>query len=181
MKISDLKVNRIIRRPTKNVDYYGNRIFEEFEYEFKYKPYFKNSETQRLFAKIIDILPFFLILFLIFNQHVFLSFLCSVPLVIIYCSIFESIFGTTLGKKVFKLMVIDEYAQKPEILKSLKRNCLCLINFFPTFTDLQDRTGVWKTVMNFNMHLNNKFSKTYIVKEKMVNEIKGMLKEQTLI
>jgi hypothetical protein len=32
--------------------------------------------------------------------------------------------------------------------------------------------------MNFNMYLNNKFAKTYIIKEKMLKEIEGMLVEQ---
>ncbi|MBL3550178.1 RDD family protein [Chryseobacterium sp. KMC2] len=173
MRVSELKVHRIIRRPSKIVDKYGNRIFEEYEYDFKYNPYFKNSETQRLFAKIIDILPFILILIFLCNLTVLQSLLWSVVLVMMYGAISETIFGKTLGKKIFNLMVIDDFAHKPSLSRSLKRNILCLINFFPTFTDQQN-----KTVMNFNMYLNNKFAGTYIIKEKMLKEIEEMLEKQ---
>ncbi|SHL76336.1 RDD family protein [Chryseobacterium contaminans] len=179
MRISELKVHRIIHRPSRMADKYGHRIFEEYEYDFKYNPYFKNSETQRLFAKTIDILPWILILIFLFNLTVLQSLLISIAIVIVYGAICETIFGKTLGKKIFRLIVVDDFAHKPSLSRSLKRNILCLINLFPTFTDHQDRTGVWKTVMNFNMYLNNKFAKTYIVKEKMLKEIKQMLEEQT--
>lgn len=179
MRISELKVHRIIHRPSGMVDKYGQRLFEEYEYDFKYNPYFKNSETQRLLAKIIDIFPWILILIFLVNLTVLQSLLISIALVIVYGAISETIFGKTLGKKIFRLIVVDDFAHKPSLSRSLKRNIFCLVNFFPTFTDQQDRTGVWITVMNFNMHLNNKFAKTYIVKEKMLKEIIEMLKEQT--
>ena len=178
MRISNLKVHKIIHRPSKFIDENGNKIFEKYEYDFKYNPYFKNSETQRLFAKIIDLIPFIALLNIKFNP--LQSLIYSIPLVIIYGTISESIFGETFGKRIFKLVVIDDFANKPKFLKSLKRNVLCLINFFPTFTDKQDRAGVWFTAMNFNMYLNNKFSKTYIVKKKMVEELKNMLKNQAV-
>lgn len=177
MKISELKVHRIIHRPSKNFDHDGNRIFEEYEYDFKYNPYFENSETQRLLAKTIDILPCILILIFLFNLTVLQSLLISIAIVIVYGAICETMVGKTLGKKIFRLIVVDDFAHKPSLSRSLKRNIFCLINFFPTFTDQQDRTGVWITVMNFNMHLNNKFAKTYIVKEKMLKEIKQMLEK----
>ncbi|MDR2237824.1 MAG: RDD family protein [Chryseobacterium sp.] len=161
-------------------DKYGRRIFEEYKYDFKYNPYFENSETQRLFAKIIDLLPFILVLILFFRLTAFQSFLISIPIVIIYGAISESLFGRTPGKKVFRLIVVDDFAKKPSLLRSLKRNILCLINFFPTFTEGQDRAGVWGNAMNFNMYLNNKFAKTYIIKEKMLKEIEGMLEEQAV-
>lgn len=178
MRISELKVHRIIHRPSRINDKHGRRIFEEYEYDFKYNPYFKNSETQRLFAKIIDILPCILILLYFFNLTILKSLLPATALVIMYGTISETIFGKTLGKKIFRLIVIDDFANKPSLSTSLKRNILCLINLFPTFTDYQYSPGIWKTAMNFNMHLNNKFAKTYVVKEKMLKEIEGMLEEQ---
>ena len=135
---------------------------------------------QRLFAKIIDILPFILILIFLCNLTALQSLLWSVVLVMMYGAISETIFGKTLGKKIFNLIVIDDFAHKLSLSRSLKRNILCLINFFPTFTDQQDRTGVWITVMNFNMYLNNKFARTYIIKEKMLKEIEEMLEKQTI-
>lgn len=178
LRISNIKVNKIIRRPSKFIDENGNRIFEEYEYDFQYTPYFKNRETQRLLAKIIDLIPFILLFNIKFN---FLqSLFYSIPLVINYGTMSESIFGKTFGKRIFSLVVIDDFANNPKFLKSLKRNVLCLINFFPTFTDKQDRAGVWYTAMNFNMQLNNKLCKTYIVKEKMVEEIKELLKKQAV-
>ncbi|MDW9378832.1 hypothetical protein [Chryseobacterium sp. JV558] len=67
MKISELKEKRIIRRATRSFDEWGNRIYNEFEYDFPYNPTHKGNETERLFAKVIDMIPFFMVFILIFH------------------------------------------------------------------------------------------------------------------
>lgn len=175
MRISELTEKKIIHRPTQRFDEYGNRIYEEYEYDFKYNPISKNINSYRLFAKIIDILPFCLIFHYCFHKIPFYSFLYSIPVIMLLGAISESITGTTIGKKIFRLKVIDDFGNYPKFPKSLARNILCLINFFPSFHDKQDQAGVWYTAMNFNMQLNNQFCKTYIIKESKLLEIKEKL------
>src|ERR1700750_518882 len=102
MKISELKDRRIIRRPTREFDELGYRIYNSFEYDFPYDATYKGNETERLLAKLIDMLPFFLILFFVFEKIAFVCFLYSIPCVIISGALCEWYWGTTLGKSVFK-------------------------------------------------------------------------------
>ncbi|RXM38286.1 hypothetical protein BOQ62_18020 [Chryseobacterium sp. CH21] len=182
MKISELKENRIIHRPTRYFDELGNRIYNEFEYELPYNPVHKNNETERLFAKIIDMIPFFLVFVLIFHLPVIFGIVLSIPCVIISGILCEWYFGTTLGKKVFKLKILDDYGNQPGFVKSLLRNILCLANLCPVLTDYNppasDTRTQSGTQMNFSMHLNNKICKTYIVKESKVKEIHELLSQK---
>lgn len=179
MKISELKENRIIRRPTRNFDESGNRIYNEFEYEFPYNPVHKDNETERLFAKIIDMIPFFLLFVFVFHLPIIFCVLLAVPCVIISGMFCEWHFGTTLGKKIFKLKILDDHGNQPGFIKSLLRNILCLANFCPVLTDYNpppSHAGATSgTQINFSMHLNNKICKTYIIKESKVKEIHELL------
>ncbi|HCA09979.1 RDD family protein [Chryseobacterium sp.] len=184
MKISELKDRRIIRRPTREFDEFGYRIYNSFEYDFPYDTTYKGNETERLFAKLIDMLPFFLILFFVFEKMVFISFLYSIPCVIISGTLFEWYYGTTLGKAVFKIKVIDDFGNYPGLLLSLKRNFLCLANFWPIFSDyIPPANHTWEkehTEMHFSMNLNNKICKTHIVKENKIQEIRNLLHPQKI-
>lgn len=179
MKISELKERRIIRRPTRQFDEFGYRIYNSFEYDFPYDTTYKGSERERLFAKFIDIIPFFLIFFFLFKEMAVISFLYSIPCVMISGTISEWYWGTTLGKTIFKIKVIDDYGNYPGLLLSLKRNFLCLANFWPIFTDyIPPVSHTWEnesTQMNFSMNLNNKICKTYTVKENKIQEIRNLL------
>ncbi|WP_165439458.1 RDD family protein [Chryseobacterium phocaeense] len=179
MRISELKERRIIRRPTRQFDEYGYRIYNSYEYDFPYDTTYKGSERERLFAKLIDIIPFFLIFFFLFKEIVILCFLYSIPCVIISGTVSELYRGTTLGKTVFKIRVIDDFGNYPGLLLSLKRNFLCLANFHPIFSDyIPPVNHTWEkesTQMNFSMNLNNKICKTYIVKENKIQEIRNLL------
>ncbi|TZF98933.1 RDD family protein (plasmid) [Chryseobacterium panacisoli] len=179
MKISELKEKRIIRRPTRSFDESGNRIYNEFEYDFPYTPTHKGNETERFFAKVIDMIPFFMIFVFIFHLPVILGIILSIPCVIISGTLCEWYFGTTLGKKIFKLTILDDYGNQPGFIKSLVRNILCLANFCPIFTDYTPPPShTWETQgtqMNFSMHLNNNICKTHIVKENKVKEVRDML------
>jgi hypothetical protein len=179
LKISEIKERKIIHRPTPDFDEYGKRIYHAYEYYLAYNPGFKGNETQRLFAKWIDMAVFTLIFHFIFNKILIVSILLSIPCVIILGSTTEFYWGTTLGKKIFRMKVIDDEGNYPKLLKSLQRNLLCLANFYPVFSEytvktvaMGRRTG---TRMNFSMHLNNKICKTYIVKESKITEIKSLL------
>jgi len=175
LKISELKHQKVVQWPTKDLE--GNRIYKEFEYISNFNPIYKNNESERLAAKLIDLSLFFLILYL-FTEKIIFSITLAILCVIIYGSLLDHLLGTTLGKSIFKIRVIDDYAKYPNLKKSFKRNFLCLINLFPTFTEGYTRMGVSIMKINFNMHLNNKFCKTYIVKKDMMDKIKVMLRNK---
>lgn len=183
-RISELKERKIIRRATRNFDSDGNRIYNEFEYDLPYKADFPRSDRQREWAKIIDMLPLFLIFLFIFKQNLFLSFLFSIPVVIIIGSITETLWGTTLGKSFFKMIIIDDFGNFPGFSKSLKRNFLCLSNFYPSFSEYTTKNVAFGTQTFFrtdlSMHMNNKLCKTYIVKERQLLEIRKLLNYKTL-
>lgn len=183
-RISELKERKIIRRATRNFDSDGNRIYNEFEYDFPYNPTHKGNERERLYAKVIDLIPFFLIFHYGFNKIIIVSIFFSIACVLIYGTISESIFGTTLGKKLFKLKVIDDFGNYSKILKSMLRNILSFANFFPVFEDVVSGPNssyeASKTTMHFSMHMNNKLCKTYIVKEHQLLEIKELLNHKIL-
>lgn len=184
MKISELKKRKTVRRATRNFDWEGNRIYNEFEYDLPYQTIYKGSERERLLAKIIDSLPFFLIFFFVFHKIAIISILLSITCVIIVGAISESYFGTTLGKKIFNIKVIDDEGNYPGFLKSLVRNILCLANFNPEFSECVFNTVAMgkrtATRVNFSMHLNNQICKTHIVKERQLSEIKKLLNHKTL-
>ncbi|ASW73258.1 hypothetical protein IQ37_04080 [Chryseobacterium piperi] len=182
MKISEIKERKIINRPTPYFDELGYRIYHAYEYYLPYNPTYKGNETERLFAKWIDMLPFCLLFYFLFHKMVFISIVLSIPCVLILGTITEFYRGTTLGKKIFKIKVLDDYGNYPRFLKSLQRNVLCLANFSPVFSEYTTRTIAMGrrtgTRMNFSMHMNNTICKTYIVKENKIPEIKELLKYQ---
>ncbi|MCS3870195.1 hypothetical protein J3D55_003111 [Chryseobacterium ginsenosidimutans] len=179
MKISELKDKKITRRATRSFDLEGNRIYDFFEYYLPYKVNFPDSDRQREVAKIIDLIPFFLIFFFLFKQPPIVAFILSIPSVIILGSFTETIWGSTLGKKIFRMIVIDDFGNYPNFSTSLKRNFLCLANFYPSFSEHTFKTvamGTQTTMRtNLSMHMNNKLCKTYIVKESKIAEIRNLL------
>ncbi|WP_029297416.1 RDD family protein [Chryseobacterium hispalense] len=183
MKISEIKERKVIHRPTPDFDRFGKRIYHAYEYYLTYNPGFKGNETQRLFAKWIDMAVFAGLFHYLFHQNFLINIALSVPAVIISGGITEWYFGTTLGKKIFRMKVIDDEGNYPVFLHSLKRNFLCLANLYPAFTEyssksvaMGQRTGIQ---MNFRMYLNNKICKTYIVKESKMEEIRSLLDVET--
>lgn len=182
MKISELKERKTVRRATRNFDLEGNRIYNEFEYDLPFKADFSGSEKQREWAKIIDLIPFFLIFLFIFKLAPILSFLFSIPSVIILGSITETVWGTTLGKKIFRMIVIDDFGNFPNFSTSLKKNFLCLSNFYPSFSEYTTKDVAFGTQTHFrtdlSMHMNNKLCKTYIVKEIQLFKIRKLLEEK---
>ncbi|MFZ4928959.1 RDD family protein [Chryseobacterium sp. Mn2064] len=184
MKISRLIEKRLIHRPTRFFDESGKRIYNQFEYDFSYNPVHKDSERERVFAKIIDMLPFLLVFYFIFHLPFFGSFLISIPCVIISGLFCEWYFGTTLGKKVFGLTVLDDSGNDPGFIKSLQRNMLCLINLLLFLIDYHPPINdTWKkesSQTNFSMNFNNKFCKTYVIKEDKIKAVKERLHQGSL-
>jgi hypothetical protein len=179
VKISEIKERKVIHRPTLDFDRYGKRIYHAYEYYLPYNPGFKGNETQRLFAKWIDMALFVSLFYYLFHERLIISIALSVPVVIISGVITEYYFGTTLGKKLFRMKVIDDEGNHPAFLHSLKRNVLCLANLYPVFTEYTSKTVAMGrrtgTQMNFSMHLNNKICKTYIIKESKMEEIRSLI------
>ncbi|WP_144281916.1 RDD family protein [Chryseobacterium echinoideorum] len=181
MRISEIKERKIIHRPTLSFNEYGKRIYHSYEYYLPYNPGFKGNETQRLFAKWIDIALFAVIFYYVFNIQILAGILLSIICVIISGAMSEFYFGTTLGKKIFRLKVIDDEGNNPELRTSFKRNILCLANLYPTFSEVTSKSiamGRRTTVqMHFSMHLNNTMCTTYIIKESKMEEIRTLLED----
>ncbi|WP_346984782.1 RDD family protein [Chryseobacterium sp. POE27] len=179
MKISEIKERKVIYRPTPDFDRYGKRIYHAYEYYLPYNPGFKGNETIRLFAKWIDMAIFAIIFFYLFNKNPVEAVLLSIPCVIVSGAITEYYYGTTLGKKIFRIRVIDDEGNNPSLFTSLKRNFLCLANFYPVFSEYTSKTVAmgWRRgpQVNFSMNLNNKICTTYIVKESRMEEIRSLL------
>lgn len=184
MKISEIKERKVIHRPTPDFDRFGKRIYHAYEYYLTYDPGFKGNETQRLFAKWIDMALFAVLFYYLLYENPFTAVLFSIPSVIISGAVTEYYFGTTLGKKIFRMKVIDDEGNYPVFFHSLKRNLLCLANLLPIFSEYSSktiamgrRTGIQ---MNFRMYLNNKICKTYIIKESKMEEIRSLMDVEPL-
>ena len=179
MKISELKIKKIIHRPTRNFDAEGKRIYEEFEYILPYNASYEGNERDRIVAKLIDMLPFFMVFLLIFSQNGFIALGYSILGAILLGTITETLWGTTFGKKILNIKVIDDQGNYPKILRSFVRNLLCLGTFKLLFNDyippLNEILKIEHRETNFTMHMNNKLCKTYIVKENKVAEIRKLL------
>ncbi len=176
LKISELKEIKTIRRPSKKFDEKGDRIYQMLEFETKFTKTIKEKGVLRFMAKLIDLIPFVLLFYFVFKIDLSLTLVYSILLVILLGAIFESIWGKTLGKHILGLTVMDDEGKNPDFLKSLKRNSLCVLNFFPAKSDFMDDTaGLYGTRVVFSMNLNNKYSQTYVVDKKENSKIKILL------
>lgn len=131
MKISELKEFRKVNRPTKEF-VNGKRVYEEIEFEIKYDPNIKNS-SYRLFAKIVDIsIGIGLLSFLISNNLIELkSTIYFLPLfLILQNSILESVFGSSIGKLIFWIEVVNDECRHVNLLKSFERNIYSFLLIF---------------------------------------------------
>lgn len=181
MKISNFREKTTIRRATKNFDEFGNRIYQELEYNIKFDPKTEDHYVIRLFAKIIDIIPLFIIILLLTNFicppfNYFISFI----IVIIINATSECLTGQTLGKKIFKLKVIDDFGNYPNFPKSLLRNFLFFLNFqYDLFHYKKDQNDKNED-LKFSPDVNNRICKTYVIKEKTYQYIKTIIGEKNV-
>lgn len=180
MRISELKEIKIVRRPTRNVDEFGNRIYEEKEFEIYYDNTIIDKRFHRILAKHID---FFLIYTALWyfkiGEGSFISpevFLYSFPFMILLGTVFEHFFGTTPGKLNFDLWVIDDFGKKLGMWDSLKRNILTPVTF--KLGDPDTEIFFMKEAF-FYFHFKNPSVKTYMVNSNELREIRILLKEQS--
>lgn len=93
-----------------------------------------------------------------------LSWLFTFP---IYCVFWEAILQRTPGKFLTKSLVIDEYGDKPDFGTILLRSVIRIIPF-EAFSCLDEYSHGW----------HDKWSKTWVVKEEELAEIKRLQDEQ---
>lgn len=127
MKISDIKTYRKVNRPFKDKN--GNTRYKEIEFEIPYDFKLKN-DSFRLFAKIIDIIIVILILNILIdfdiidlNNSIYLF-----PIILFLVnSILETLIGSSIGKLIFRIVVVDEDCNYLTFRKSFIRNLSCVI------------------------------------------------------
>lgn len=135
MKISELKEYKKVNRPSR--DELGKRIYEEIEFEKPYDPTDK-SLNRRLFSKIIDLLFAIIIqtslsnIGLINTENLLFDILIIIVLTVLISTIMEMLFGSSLGKLIFNLEVINDDCEHLSLKKSLFKNVysLPIILFF---------------------------------------------------
>ncbi|ADV50819.1 hypothetical protein Celal_3557 [Cellulophaga algicola DSM 14237] len=123
LKISELKTYKTINRKAKSGKYIS------IDFEFKYNPNVKKFNL-RILSKLLDFLFYYGLFFLIsaytdFNMHpVLLALLC----LFLINPILETLTGRTFGKLLLGFEVIDDYCNKPSVLRSFAKNKLQFLN-----------------------------------------------------
>lgn len=128
MNISDLTETKIVRRPY--TDEFGNRKLgvEEFEVKYNYKI---ENDSFRILAKVIDIVlvALFLHYLALHNIISIASIIYIFPIFFILLnSILESLLGSSLGKLLLNIAVVNEKAEYLSFFKSLHRNTVIVAN-----------------------------------------------------
>jgi len=177
VKISELKEIKTIQRPTRKFDERGNRISEKERFEQPFISTIKEKYWLRYFAKFIDLLPFLAIFYFVFELHFFISFCCSVVIMIVLGAISESLLGTTLGKKIFNLKVIDNYGNNPKFHHSLIRGLLSIFTFDANISILFDKITQKFGVMTFFTSHNNEKTMIYILNKSEYRKMKELLSQ----
>jgi uncharacterized RDD family membrane protein YckC len=173
--ISEITIEKTIvrMRRTRN----GDRFNEVFSYLESYNP--TTFYGKRIGAKIIDMGIYFfltLIIYLSINpfsiKEIRNVFLATGFIYLIINTILETEFGSTVGKYLLKLTVIDNFGQKPSVILCLKRNFVLTVIYLSAFTVL--------IFLNFvgGIDTHNRLSGTYVVEKKELPEIIKKIKEE---
>ena len=161
------KTNRISNAKTyKTITKRG----EKYDYEFPLNPNI-DGFWNRLFAKLIDygiyLGLFYLIDRLLIEINLY-PFLIAFLALFIINPICESLTGSTFGKYVFGMRVIDDFGENPSILTSFIKNLLQLFSI--VFLILSS-----STILEDEMFFHNKRTFTYTIlnkdKEKILTEL----------
>lgn len=175
MKISELKEYQKVRRPLK--DELGNRLYEEINF---YKAYNLNEKNlnRRLFSKIIDI-SFALIIQILISKFEFLNtdnllitLLILFVLTISISSILETTLGSSFGKIILDLEVVNDNCKHLTLIQSFQKN----IYSFGLFLIIFFQHLVVGTIDFYNKWL--KKNSFYIIRRTKKDEIKQMMKAQ---
>ena len=163
------KTNRISNAKTyKTITRQG----EKYDYEFPLNPNIDGFWI-RLFAKLFDygiyLGLFYLIDRLLIEINLY-PFLIAFLALFIINPIFESLTGSTFGKYVFGMRVIDDFGENPSFLTSFIKNLLQLFSI--VFLILSS-----STILEDEMFFHNKRTFTYTIwnkdKEKIITELKN--------
>lgn len=181
MKISKLREIKKVQRPTPYFDSEGNRFYDELEIEINFISTIKTKGVERLLSKIIDLTPFVFFFHFLVSFSWIPSILISIPLIILLNSVLEFYYGKSFGKSIFKMKVMDDEGNYPNLTKSFLRNLYSLANLLPSYSDtVRDfptpapATYAIYGRFFFSMHLNLKWTKTYIVNLKEIEKIKEL-------
>lgn len=176
LKISELKEIRKVNRPTKKI-IDGKRVYEEIEFEIRYDPNIRN-DSYRLFAKIIDILIGIIILYFLVNKH-FIELTPTVyflPVFLIFLnSVLESIFGSSIGKLILWIEVVNDKCKHLNILKSFERNFYSFLLFF-SIPFLRSASA--DTLDYYDKKMKEKY--IYFISKREKEKIMAMLNKKTL-
>jgi len=165
--ISDLRISKTITRRAKDKGY------ETLDFKLKFDPNVRNFNL-RLLAKIIDILFYYLLLYLMIKYYKDFNIsltITSIFLTFIISPIFETLTGRTLGKLLIGLQVVDDYCKHPSLKKSYAKNFLQLFNILFFLYS----AGMF---LVDDLYFHNKKTKTYTIYTKEKNSIIKMLNEQ---
>ncbi len=186
MKISELKEYKTVNRPTAQFDDYGNRIYQEIEFEMQYSVYSENDYLLRAIAKTIDLSFWLLIFHFLISISIFHSLLYALTAVILINSVTESLTGYSMGKAIIRMKVVDDSANNPGIFRSFLRNLLSPFNLIVSlfrrylhFLEFNRPENIYPVnILTMNMDFNNIISKTYVLRNRKLIEIKQKLNAQ---
>jgi uncharacterized RDD family membrane protein YckC len=189
MKISKLREIKRVHRPTQYYDSEGNRFYDELEIEINFISTIKTKGVERFFAKIIDLTPFVFFFHFLVSFNWIQSVLISIPFLILMNSVLEFYYGKSFGKSILKLKVMDDEGNHPNLTKSFLRNLYSLANLLPSYSDTArdfptpaPATFAVYGRFFFSMHLNLKWTKTFVVDFKEWQKIKelSLIQDQML-
>ncbi|WP_108808568.1 RDD family protein [Aquimarina spinulae] len=141
-----------------------------------YDPRIQGNQILRVIAKLIDILPYLVIMYFV-ELNLWIKIFISTILLIIQNTFLETIYGKTIGKQIFKIRVIDDKASNPDFILSLNRNILSILNLIPIYIFGDSNNPYKNEGFRFYMNLNNNICKTHIIKESKLIEIKKIQKK----
>ena len=172
-KISELTTEKDVRRIKKDSN--GNRYYEELTFDIKYNPTIRNFSI-RLFAKFFDLIFYAILGIIIYKiigqkfKDLYELYSVSFVLLIVLNPILETFFGKSIGKFLFKIQIIDDYGDKPNLLLSYKRNALSIVNVFQLLRPIPGELGVKN-----NKH--NEICKTYTISNKEKSKLFKMMEK----
>lgn len=170
MKIADLKEEKIVRRPYTDIS--GKRKFEEKKFLVPYSTEIEN-QSYRILSKLIDVALVLSVGFFLEQNNIIslssLTYLVPIGFLLLN-SILESFIGSSLGKLMLNIAIVNENGKYLTIGKSLFRNTVSSILILLSFL-LHNSAGFWT-------YYDDKLNKNgiYVISRNKISEIRKMLK-----
>ena len=176
LKISELKEFRTVNRPTGEfID--GERVYEEITFETKYDPNIK-KDTYRVIAKMIDIFIGVMIMrFCVLHNWIEVdSVVFALPVFLILMnSALETMLGSSVGKLILLIEVVDDDCKKLPILRSFGRN---LYSYWLIILSMFRGSMSEKAIDYYDDRMKEKF--IYIIPKRDKAKIKAMMNQTKL-